>query len=361
MMRRRAALLLVASLLATGASQGQPLMTRLQGQSNFGAGASGQWWSAGKNKVRQVAMPVSFVYPVGARARLSVVTAPAFSKLVAVGEQQLNGLSDVRISGHYWTPNDRFLLTFGANLPTGKHSLTAEEFNVANALALHALAFRVPTYGQGLDFHLGLATALEAGEFVFGGGISYLAKGTFRPFRGLEYEYKPGAETTLSVGADRALVLFGRDARITADVVYSIYGEDKGAGKAVFKSGNRLLLQGVLLARPSSFDLLLIVRERVKGRNKTGIGDLFAEERKNSNGNEFEVDAQALFGSPQKTRLKALVGAKVYGQNQYGTGAATLVGFGGGALLRLSPKLEADANLRYYVGSIKSGPKGVAL
>ncbi|MDZ7412088.1 MAG: hypothetical protein ONB15_00965 [candidate division KSB1 bacterium] len=361
MMRRVVPLLALTSLLIGSIARSQPMLTRLQGPTSVGAGVSGQWWTAGKNKVSQIAMPVNFVYPVGERLQLVVATAPAFSRLVAVGAQELNGLSDVRISGHYWTPDDRFLLTFGANLPTGKHALTSEEFNVANVLAVHALAFRVPTMGQGLDFHLGAASAWEVGDFVLGAGISYLARGAFRPFYGADYEYKPGGEMNLSLGIDRTLVLFGNDARLTTDVVYSMYGEDKGAGETVFKSGDRLLIQGAVLARPGAFDLLVMVRERMKGRNKTGIGDVFAEERKNSNGNELELGSQLLFGAPQGTRPKVLIDVKLYGDNQYGTGSATLLGLGGGALLRLSGRMEVDTNLRYYMGSIKSGPKAVAL
>ncbi len=276
---KRAHLLLLAAMAmaAIRPCHGQAMLARLQSRTSLGAGASGQWWTAGKNKINQLAMPVSVVVPFAERLRLMVTTAPAFSKLDALATHELGGLSDTRISGHYWTANDRFLFTFGASLPTGKHSLTTEEFNVASVLALRPLAFRVPSMGQGLDLNLGVASAAEVGEFVVGAGVSYVARGAFQPFRGMDYEYKPGGELTLSLGADRALTLFGNDSRLTADLLYSIYGEDKGAGKRVFKSGNRLLIQAGLLTRPGSFDLLVMVRERLKGRNKTGIGDLLAE------------------------------------------------------------------------------------
>ncbi len=52
---------------------------------------------------------------------------------------------------------------------------------------------------------------------------------------------------------------------------------------------------------------------------------------------------------------------KLYGQNQYGTGSATLMGIGGGALVGLGKQLEGDLSLRYYSGNIKSGPKTVGL
>lgn len=360
---KRVHLLLLAgtAVAAVKPCHPQAMLARLQSRTSLGAGASGQWWTAGKNRINQLAMPVSFVLPFGERLRLTVTTAPASSRLSALATHELSGLSDTRISGHYWTANDCFLVTFGASLPTGKHSLTTEEFNVASVLAVRPLAFRVPSMGQGLDVNLGVASAAEVGEFVLGAGVSYLARGAFRPFRGMDYEYKPGGELTLSMGADRALTLFGNDARLTADLLYSIYGEDKGAGKRVFKSGNRLLIQGGLLARRGSFDLLVMIRERLKGRNKTGFGDLFAEERKNSNGNEFELSSQALFGSLGRVRPKVLVDLKLYGQNQYGTGSATLVGVGGGAVMEHSKRLESDLNLRYYSGSIKSGQERVGL
>ena len=120
--------------------------------------------------------------------------------------------------GHYFF-SDRYLITFGMNLPTGKSALESEEYSVASVLALPAFNFRVPSLGQGLDIHLGLSTARELGDFIFGAGMSYLMKGGFKAFKEYDEDYNPGDELTITAGIDREL---GSEARLTGDLQYTL-------------------------------------------------------------------------------------------------------------------------------------------
>ncbi|MFQ6115103.1 MAG: hypothetical protein ACE5NG_13650 [bacterium] len=334
---------------------------RLQREMTTLAGFSFETWKAKEDKVSQFALPVTFIYPVNSKIRVDLTTSPAFTTLNTGQKNTLNGLSDTRIRSHYLTGNDKFLLTFGLNLPTGKNSLTTEEFNVSNVLSIHSFNFRVPNMGQGLDLNVGLATAAEVGGFVVGGGISYLLKGTFKPFKDYDYKYNPGDEISLSAGLDRKMELFGYDARITGDMVYTIYSSDKGNGNKVFKSGNKFMIQCMSYVRMELLDIIVSFKERMKAKNKTGIGDVFEEERKNSNGNELEISGQGIYPYSEDLRLKGLLDLKFYGNNDYDTGGAFLLGFGGGGQFRYSEQIVLDGSLQFYVGSIKSTDESTSL
>jgi hypothetical protein len=215
--------------------------------------------------------------------------------------------------------------------------------------------------GQGLGANIGLATAMEIGEYVAGAGVSYLFKHTFEPFKDIDYEYNPGDEITVSAGVDRNLELLEKETRITADVVYTIYGSDQGGGEKVFKSGNKLMIQFLSHTKLEKFDLVLFIRERLKGKNITSIGDVFEEERKNSNGNEFEISGQAIFPYSERTQLSGLMDLKIYGNNEYETGGALLFGVGGGSQLEMSERMVLDSTVKFYIGNIKSSAESTGL
>ncbi len=352
---------LILLFVALNIAIGQSYTPRLQGQMNTIAGLSFETWSAKSDRITQFALPITFVYPINPRSRIDVITSPAFSSLNSGDSHSLNGMSDIRLRGHYLTQDERYLFTFGLVLPSGKNALTVEEYNVANALSVKAMNFRVPYLGQGRDINLGIATAYEFGEYVLGAGVSYLMKDNFEPFADYEYDYQPGNEFTLTGGLERNVTLMNRDMRVTADLVYTLYGSDQGNDEDIFKSGNRFMLQGTLRAPMNSFDMILFIREKIKGKNKTGVGDVFKEERKNSNGNEFEIMGQLLFPPKNNVRYSALFDVKLYGNNEWDTGGATLFGFGGGYQRPLGTNLVFDGGARFYFGNIKNTDESTGL
>lgn len=341
--------LFLFSLNITATSQ--EVITRLQNPVTARLGVNYEYWKANDNVINQFSLPLTMIYPFNDRLRLSIVTAPAFATLKTNKNNVLNGFSDIRFQGHYLFSNEKWLLTFGLNLPTGKSSLTTEEFNVSNTLAIHAFQFQVPSMGQGLDVNAGIVTASEVGDFVLGTGVSFMYKGTFKPFKDFDYEYSPGYEINISTGLDRK---FDNDFRLMGDVIYTIYGSDKGNDEEIFRSGNKLLIQLLSAFKFKSSDMMIMLRNRFKGKNKTGIGDVFEEERKNSNNNEFEIFTQLAFPYSPNLRLLILLDLKFYSNNDYDTGGANLFGAGGGARLTLLKSLVFDTNFRFYAGNIKN-------
>ncbi len=336
-------------------AHGQEGAYRLQSDPFTGAGLSIETWKAGDDNITLFSVPVTFVYPQSDKLLLYAITAPALSSMNTGESYSLTGLSDIKWGGHYLAFGDRFLFTFGMNLPTGKSALDAEEYSVASVLSMPAFGFRVPTLGQGLDFQGGVSTARTFGEFILGAGLSYMVKGAFEPFKGSESSYDPGDEITLTAGADRNMFIFNRDFKLTGDIMYTLYFDDTWSGEKVFRSGNRLVVQLMSAFKVRSMDVVFLLRNRSKAKNRTGTGDLYETEKKNRNMNQFELNGILSIPYSDRLRLRGILDLKKYSDNDYGTGGASLFGFGGGARFRLSPAMDVDADLRYYTGSVKSG------
>jgi len=351
--------ILVLLVFKTMFSYGQVQPPRLQTDMIGGVGVSYETWKAKNDKVTELAVPLTFLYPFSPKLSLYAITSPVISTLNAGENYGLNGLSDVKWGGHYLAFGDRMLFTFGMNLPTGKHALETQEYSVASILALPAFNFRVPSLGQGLDVQLGVSSAQEFGDWIVGYGATYLMKGGFKPFKGFDEDYNPGDEITLTAGADRKTVLIGKEMQIRGDVLYTMYSNDTWGGANVFKSGNRILVQFMSTFKHKSLDLGVFVRERMKGKNKTGSGKVFETERRNSNANQFEIQGWGYYPYSRTIRLKGVVDVKLYSDSDYSTGGATLFGLGGGGQLKVSPKLAFHGDLRIYFGSIKSGAEKV--
>jgi hypothetical protein len=358
-MNRKTAAVLIPTVLFFSQTTGQVQPRRLVSDKIGGAGTSYETWKAKDDKAAQLAFPITLIFPYSPKTTFYAATSPATASLDAGENYRLGGLSDLRLGGHVLTLEDRLLLTFGLSLPTGKNALDAGEYPVAGVLAMPAFNFRVPTLGQGLDIQIGASTARQIKDWVFGLGASFLSKGGFKPFKGVDEEYNPGSELTVTAGADRKAFLLGREMQIQGDLVYTTYFEDTWGGEKVFKSGGRFLIQAMSSFKCGSVDAGVFIRERVKGRNKRGSGSLYDTERKNSNANQFEIQGWGWYPVKKDFRLKGLCEIKLYSDSDYGTGGATLFGFGGGGQYRISPKMLLAGDVRFYVGAIKSGTEKV--
>ena len=334
--------------------ESQTSVQRLQLSHTGIVGISYEYWKAKNDQISEFAFPLTFLCPVNDRIGFYAVTAPAMSNL-SVGENySLKGMSDLKFGGHWLTLKDRFLFTFGLNLPTGRSALQDDEYPVASVLSMPAFNFRVPSFGQGLDFQLGVNGAFEVGGFVIGCGASYLMKGGYKPFQDLDQTYKPGDEIAVTTGADKEVSLFGMNTRLIGNFLYSMYLEDTWAGKNLFQSGNRLLIQFSSLIKLDALDLTMLIRDQIKDKNKIGSGEIFDTERNNTNGNQLEILGYGYFRLKQTLKLKGIAEYKLYSKNDYGAGGAALLGLGAGVQKYLSSRMACSMECRYYFGSIYS-------
>jgi len=316
-----------------------------------------QYWKAKDDQVQQFTVPMTFVLPVNENLILNMVTGPAFSNLATKDVYSLNGFSDTRLSGSYLFNNEKVLLTFGTNIPSGKSALTQEEFSVASVLASHALNFRAPILGQGLDFSTGVAVVHDYADFVFGAGLGYLYRGKYQPFADYDYNYDPGNEFSFSGGVD---YFIGRQNKLMFDISYTLFGNDNANGSKVFKSGNRLSIQAVAYFQREFISYIFSLRNRIQAKNHIGSGELVPE-RQNSNGNELDIMGMGLLTLDRTTTLRGLLEGRIYSDNAYGVGSATIAGLGAGVSRNLTAWLNVDAECRFYFGSIHAGTENVGL
>lgn len=352
--RKNAGIILL--VVATVLNAQEPTMT-LPTDILTSAGASFQYWNAGNDLSQQLAIPFSVIIPIGDNLRFNVSTAPAFSGIQTGGTATLGGMSDTRLSASYMTSNQKFLFTCGANFPTGKCALSNDEFAVANVLAIHALDFQSPTLGQGLDLSAGVITAHRLAGFVMGAGVGFLRRGVFDPFADVEYRYDPGDEISFSLGVDKGISRYGK---FMLDASFTTYTPDVAGGNKVFKAGDRLTLQATAYLPGEFWSFVLSARDRIQAKNEAGTGTLIPE-RENSNGNELELDAIIALALSRKTTLRAAIEGKIFSDNDYGTGGANVVGFGGGFSQVIFSHLSFDFSGRYYLGSLSTAGGSVQL
>ncbi len=324
------------------------------------AGAYYQHWKTGSGQsANQLSFPVIYRLPVNRALSIDVINSPAFTSLSSANDN-LGGIADTRLRASYVTMDDKMLITGGISLPTGKHSLSGEEINIASVLAMDALDFRVPSLGQGMDINLNIAYAREMSGFVVGGGLGYLHKGTFQPYKEADWKYTPGDEVSITVGADKNLEINGGPVRLTADIGYTLYQQDEIDGKAIFRSGNKILFDFRSMFKVGTADFLAYAQNRTRGKNQRGLGSLQSETL-NSNGNQLEIGTTGTFPMNPAFRLKGILDSKIYGKNGYENNGAFVLGFGTGFEYRLSSQLTMDTRFKYLTGSLKNGNSSVSL
>lgn len=316
-----------------------------------------QYWRAGNDQAYQIAVPITFIYPVSDRLRLDISNSPSFSGIKAAQNSQLNGLSDTRLRGSYVLGEDAFMFTFGVNLPSGKNLLSGEELTVANVLSIHALNFQTPLLGQGLDASAGLVMARPLGGYVLGLGAGYLMRGQFKPFSDFDLKYNPGDEVSISFGVDRPL---NRQDKLMLDMSYTIYTEDTSNDTKVYKAGNKFTVQAMAYFPGDVWTFIANMLNRYRGKNKIGTDNL-TPERLNSNGNEFELTGMVILALNRRTSVGGVVEGKFYSNNAYGFGGANVGGLGFSYGLKLSHRIQLDAGFRYYMGVYNTTLKNVNL
>lgn len=310
-----------------------------------------QYWMVEDDAVHQFSIPVTFIVPVNEHLQLNLATSPAFSGYTSTSTVGLNGLSDTRCSGSYLFGEDTFMATFGVSLPTGRHALTSDELLVANILALHALNFDVPILGQGLDATAGLIAAQRLGDRVLGLGVGFLLRNAFEPIENATVKYNPGDEITVTCALDQPL---GRKNKLMVDAGYTVYSSDRVEGTEVFRAGNRITLQGMLHMPGERISWLFALRDRIRAKNKVGSGDLIPE-RQNSNGNELELSAKGFLPLNSYSTVHGLLEGRLYSNNAYEVGGATVVGVGGGYSRSLSSHYLFHSDLCFYMGTMDFG------
>ena len=306
----------------------------------------------------QFALPITVIYPVRQGLSLDMTTSPVANSFSG---NHLGGLSDTRFRASYLFLDNHGMLTLGLNTPTGKSTLTPEQWNLSTITALNALNFAVPILGTGLNLNAGLVYAREVGPVVLGGGFSYLKKGSYRPFTSADLSYDPGDEFSVNFGVD-----YGEESRWTGDVTFTYYAADKVNGRQAFRSGMRVLIdlrhyRQLHLWGDFPTQMMVYVKNRTKGKNAYALGSGLQSESLNSNGNQFEMGLKTASTVRAKRQITAQMGFLLYSNNAYHTGGARIFRIGAGVPLQIGPQLRFTNGVLFSVGSLTIAQKSVSV
>lgn len=346
--------LLLALATAAVAQQSAPRLL----QANSGeAGVSFEYWSSGDDKVSEWVLPLIVRYSASDHLNFTLINQPTMAKLNRPsGDFSLNGLTDTRLGASYLFAGETILATANVNLPTGKTELDEEGLAVAQVIPLHSLGLRTTYFGGGFDLSVGLSKAFPVNDWVFGVGAGFVRTGTFKPVSGSD-DYNPGDEISLTAGLDRS---FGEESKLLADFTYTLYTNDTYQGADYFKSAPRLLFEARYYFPWQNFDMALMVRDRIKGKNETlqvdpatDIAQL-REEAANTHGNELDIIAQGGYTLSEKTSVEGLLQVKIYSANESKENGATIFGVGVGWRRQLTSILHLDVGGKFSFGSLKS-------
>lgn len=203
-------------------------------------------------RITQLHVPVTVVTPIGGTWTLDATTVYGTGSVTLEGAAAgtnrttatLSGVSDVRLRATGRLLDESLLLTAGANLPTGRTKLDAEELTAVRAIAAPALGLMAPPVGQGPSGTLGVLLARPVGAWAVAGGVSYELRGEFAPVAALvagapSLDFRPGDVIHASLGADR---LVGRH-RLSAAFSADVFAQDRlraGSGGTTTASGTTL-------------------------------------------------------------------------------------------------------------------------
>jgi len=298
------------------------------------------------NTINEFSLPIEIYWPISRQSSLFVYT--SHGSVNGDKLSSLSGLSDTQISWNYYLEDQNLVLNAGLSLPTGKATLTSEEFNTSLLLSQHYWNFITPSFGQGFNLSPGVTWALPLSDAaVMGLGLAYQIRGGFIPRDDLEDVYKPGNELLVTGGVDLRIATLST---VTWDMIFSIYESDTYADTLeVYKSGNKFVTSLQYHTYFGHDQLTLLMRYRSKSKNQYNTGTVLMTESSKTYPNQIEL--QGLYRhrhSPEFFMTYGLEG-RVFEELDVYAGL-NLIGLTGTAEYKMAEKTLLFAQFKLFTG-----------
>ena len=349
----RTPILSAALLLATlpGAVRAQE---NLFPQATVIGGAEVRQYSFGNSftvdRVRQVAVPLGVVVPIGKRFSFDIGSSWATTsiKRPAGGSESFSGLTDTQLRGSYILGSDALVVSVMLNLPTGKRSITQQEFGVASSTSSNFLLFPVNSYGTSFSVTPGLAAATTAGDWNLGLAASARMSATYSPFKGDSATYKPGVESRFRGGVDR---LIG-SSRFSLGATFSTFSTDElrgggSLGSGSFDPGNRILVDLGIVSPVGggTLGIYLWNYHRIRSGSATSQSAAGGKE------NVFTAGLNGSFGLSKSLSLEPVAEARFWSPE---SGSGRLFGAGTALRIEAGTHVAFMPSVRFDLGTIKN-------
>ncbi|MBN2091806.1 hypothetical protein JW964_19480 [candidate division KSB1 bacterium] len=303
--------------------------------------------------ISQLISHLTVVNPVTNKFKLLFSTSYAGALFQQNLDRELNGMTDGKIKGFYYLNEEHLLLNFGISVPYGKNQFNLREARVAEQLYENIFGFGVKRYGEGLDFDAGISTAYRLGnQFIFGGGIGYLIRGSYNFAERSTLQLKPGNEVTLNLGLD-----FESDSVfIRTDFLFRTFSADKIEQKSFYQQGNQYEWSGYLVFRQHPFTFNFSLKNIFKANNKFfNRFQNFRYEGKKFVSNSFYSQLKTNYNISPAQSLMAKAGFNKFGQGDLQLGDASLFNGGAGIQKKFSENFMLTIEFQYLFGSALDG------
>lgn len=307
-----------------------------------------RWTNEADQKLDEIVVPLLIHFPVNERLSVSLLNTPTRAQFSnANASMSLTAFTDTKISTALILGDERALLNFGVNVPSGPTAFDAKETVVAQVITSHVLAMPTTYFGGGLEASASLAGAVESGAWIFGGSFGGIYKSSFTPTTGAG-KYLPGPEISFSLGFDRPL---SERNRIFGDVGYTWYGADKLAGKKVFQADGKIDFNVAGIWATEKWETTFFLTNRLKRQSPFALNNSFSV----SYGNEVDFSAELARQLNREAALLVLTQLRIHGKNKNGIGKATVLSLGPGWRGLVSSHLQLEASLRLSGGKLDGG------
>ena len=309
--------------------------------------------TAEATEISQFWVPVSGFLPLRDNMEARFYFAGAANNLqIASDETDITGLSDARIQISRSLADDRFLLSLGVSLPTGKRKLDqSEERPIIEILAQSFLDFPIRRYGEGFGFNVLVGGAQKLGEISVSGGVLYEQIGSYRPYDGFG-KYDPGDIISVNAGADiqQDYVTWSGNA------VFTTYLPDKMEGNKVFRQSEQLDLRLSGQFDNRLYQLVGQLRYVLRGRNsRYNTSTEQVRERLKLYGSEFQLSAGFTYHFPGKWYAGSLASLRLIGANEEDFGSSNTLMVGGTVGRKLGEYSGLELGVKYLSGEADGG------
>ena len=302
------------------------------------------------DRVRQVAVPVGVLVPIGRRFSFDIGSSWAQTsvKRPTGGSDSFSSFTDTQLRGSYVIGNDALVVSVMVNLPTGKRSTTPQQFGVASSTSSNFLLFPVSSYGTSFSVTPGLAAATTAGDWNLGLAASARVSATYSPFKGDSASYKPGVESRFRGGVDR---LIG-SSRFSLGATFSTFSTDQlrgggSLGSGSFDPGNRILVDLGIVSPVGggTLGIYLWNYHRIRSGSATSQSAAGGKE------NVFTAGVNGSFGLSKALSLEPAAEARFWSP---ASGSGRLFGAGTALRIQALPQVAFIPSFRVDLGTIKN-------
>ena len=261
----------------------------------------------------------------------------------------INGFTDTQLSIAYRVESAHVVLTLGCNLPSGKHRLTQEEFELDTVLSKEVFELRHPRYGQGININPGIIWAIPISNnlvLAVGAGYQYLAP--YVPH--ISYgEYDPGDEWMVSAGIEARL---DEASTFSADIIFSSYDKDKFEGFDVYDPGD-MTLANLRYQRFFGYnELSFLVHYRHRDDGKIALGNTFVDNLAKANPDVIEALGQFRLHFSSRMAVGFQAGVRSFQQESSYVNNLNLFGVGVEPEFRLTSAMSLLAVGKFQTGEL---------